>query len=165
LPNLLVHGVEVDVPDEIAGYVNSCVQFLDDWQVKPVLVEAVVASRKWRYAGTLDLVADLPDGRRALMDYKTSDSGIWPETILQQAAYRFAEFYLDADGNEQPMADLGITDAFGVHLRPDGYAVHPLPSDERAFKDFLHVAWVARWAKNAKQLVGEPADAPSGEAA
>jgi hypothetical protein len=156
----LVNHVEVDVPDEIAGYVSSCVQFLDDWNVKPVLVEAVVASRKWRYAGTLDLVADLPDGRRGIFDYKTSDSGIWPETVLQQAAYRFAEVYLDGDGKEQPMDALGITDAFGVHLRPDGYSVHPLPSDERAFKDFLHVAWVARWAKNSKQLVGDPADAP-----
>jgi hypothetical protein len=166
LAERLVHHEEVEVPAEIEGYVNSCVQFLDDWGVKPVLVESVVASRKWNYAGTLDLVADLSDGRRGLFDYKTSNSGIWPETILQQAAYRYAEVYLDADGKEQPMADLGITDTYAVHLRPDGYSVHPLPSDERAFKDFLHVAWVARWAKNSKDLVGDPAEAPTaGEAA
>jgi hypothetical protein len=165
LAEKLVHGEEVEVPDELDGYVRSCVDFLNDWQVQPVLVEATVASRRWRYAGTLDLVADVADGSRGIFDYKTSESGIWPETILQQAAYRFAEFYLDGDGAEQPVADLGITAAFGVHIRPDGYSVHPLPSDDRAFKDFLHVAWVARWLKGAKGLVGDPAELPQSEVA
>lgn len=165
LAEKLVTGEEVEIPEGLEGYVKACVDFLNDWQVQPVLVEATVASRRWRYAGTLDLVADVAGGTRGLFDYKTSESGIWPETILQQAAYRFADFYVDANGDEQPVADLGITAAFGVHLRSDGYSVHPLPSDDRAFKDFLHVAWVARWLKGAKALVGDPAEVPSAEVA
>lgn len=160
LAEKLAHGVEVEVPEDLAGYVTSCVKFLDEWQVRPVLTEAVVASRKWGYAGTLDLVADVCDGRRVIADYKTGASGIWPETVLQQAAYRYAEVYVDGDGNEQPLADLNIQGALGVWLRPDGYDVFDLRSDERAFSTFLHVATVARWAKRSKGLVGDPVPVP-----
>lgn len=160
LAEKLVHGIEVEVPDEIRGYVEACVRFLDDWQVKPVLVEAVVASRRWNYCGTLDLVADLPDGRRVLADYKTSKSGIFGETALQLAAYRYAEVYLDADENEQPVADLGITDVMAVHITAAGYSVHPLVADEDTFRTFTHVAHVARKSNGLRDLVGDPVEAP-----
>lgn len=155
----LIHGEEVDVPAEIEGYVTSCVRFLDEWKIEPIVTEATVASRKWNYCGTLDLVGKLPDGRVLLADYKTSKSGIFAETVLQQAAYRYAEVYLDGDV-EKPVADLGITDCAGVWITPNGYEVFPLPSDERAFKDFLHVAWVARWAQQSKELIGPSVTAP-----
>jgi hypothetical protein len=148
-----------NLPDEIAGYVESCVRFLDEWKIEPIVTEATVASRKWNYCGTLDLVGKLPDGRVLLADYKTSKSGIFAETVLQQAAYRYAEVYLDGDV-EKPVADLGITDCAGVWITPNGYEVFPLPSDERAFKDFLHVAWVARWAQQSKELIGPSVTAP-----
>jgi len=156
----LVHGHEVDIPDHLVGYVDACVQFLDEWRVRPVLVESTVGSRRWLYAGTLDLVGDLPDGRRVLFDWKTGASGIWPETAFQLAAYRYADVYLDSDGNEQPMADLGITDVAAVWLQPDRYEVVPLTADESTFKAFLHMAFVARTAKSAKGLVGDSIDAP-----
>lgn len=160
LAERVLHGEEVEVPDELAGYVDSCVRFLDTWQVRPVLSEAVVASRRWRYAGTLDLVGDLPDGRRPVIDWKSGRSGIWPETVLQLAAYRYAEVYLDQDGNEQPLADLGITGGMAVWLREDGYDVYDLPVDEKAFKTFQHAATVARWAKSSKDLIGAACEPP-----
>lgn len=163
----LIAGTEVDVPEELAGHVNSCVRFLDEWQPTPVLVEGVVGSRRWQYAGSCDLIADLPDGRRVILDYKTSRSGIFPETVLQLAAYRYAEFYLGEDGSEQPMDALNIVAAMGVWIRADGYEVYELPADERAFKDFAHVSWVARWAKDSRGLCGDPvapAKAESGAA-
>lgn len=159
----LIAGVEVEVPEELSGHVNSCVQFLDEWQPKPVLVEAVVGSRRWQYAGSVDLIADLPDRRRVIADYKTSRSGLYAETVLQLSAYRFAEFYLDGK-EEKPMSDLGIVGALGIWIRPDGYSVYELPADERAFKDFCHVAWVAKWAKASKGLCGDPVPAPTVQA-
>lgn len=165
LAEKLVAGEEVDVPEHLSGFVDACVQMLDDWQLKPVLVESVVGSRHWRYAGTLDLVADAPDGKRWLLDWKTGASGVWPETILQLAAYRYADVYLDAEGNEQPMSALNITDVGAVHLREDGYSVIPLPSDEQAFRMFNHCAWIARWSKTAKELIGEPITPTSSEVA
>lgn len=163
LAEKLINGEEVDVPDELAGHVESYVRYLDEWKPTPVLVEATVASRRWGYCGTLDAVYDLPDGRRIIGDIKTSRSGIFPEIVLQLAAYRYAEVYLDGD-DEKPMADVGITHAQGIWVRADGYDVYDLPADEQAFNKFLHVATVARWAKSSRGLVGE-AVRPKGDAA
>lgn len=156
LAEKLIAGVEVEVPDDLAGHVDSYVRYLNEWKPKPVLVEVTVASRQWNYCGTLDAVYDLPDGRRVLGDIKTSRSGIYAETVLQLAAYRYAEVFLDQDGNEQSMADVGITHCQAIWVRGDGYHVYDLPADETAFNKFLHVATVARWAKNSRELVGPP---------
>lgn len=167
LAEKLIHGVEVDVPDELAGHVESYVRFLDEWRPEPVLVEAVVGSRKWRYCGTLDSVFDLPDGRRVIADIKTGRSGIYAETALQLAAYRWAEFHSDpADERlQQPMADLGIGGGMALWVRADGYDVFDVPCGEREFKDFLHAVWVARWVGRSKELVGDPLDRPNWEGA
>lgn len=160
----LIHGEEVDVPDEIAGHVEAYVRFLDTWQPKPLLVEAPVASRRWRYAGTLDMVIELPDGRVMVADIKTTRSGIYPETALQLAAYRYAEVYLDADGNEQPMSELGIVGALGIWVRSDGYDVHAVMADEIQHNKFLHVATVARWTQDNRDLISEALDSPEAAA-
>lgn len=145
----LITGEDVEVPERLVGHVESCLAFLADWKVQPIIVERTVGHRKWRYAGTLDLVADVVNTEtgvteRVLLDYKTAASGIWPDTAFQLAAYRWAESYVDVDGTEKPMADLGITGSYGVHLRADGYDVIPLDTSEQVFKHFLHIAWVAR---------------------
>lgn len=144
LASELVRGVEVDVPDELAGHVESYVRFLDSWHPVPVLVETWVCNRKVRYAGTLDLVCDLRLGgkvERWLLDIKTARSGVFGEVALQLAAYANADTYQDADG-EHPMMPV---DAVGVvHVRSDGYDVYRLPHDPAIFGVFRHVAFVAR---------------------
>lgn len=156
LAEKLINHEEVEVPEELAGHVEAYVRFLDEWKPAPVIVEKPVASRKWSYCGTLDSVLDLPDGRRVIADIKTSRSGIFPETALQLAAYRYAEFYLDADGKEQPMADLNITGAVGIWVRADGYDLLPIEADETQFNKFLHIAVGARWQKDNRDLIGAP---------
>ena len=164
LAEKLVKGEAIEVPPELSGYVDSYVQFLDDWQPKPVLVEATVANLRWGYAGQLDLVADLPNGERAVMDLKTS-KGVYPETSLQCAAYRHAEIYLDGNDQELQLADLGITAAYVVHVRADGYSVHPLDvSEVGPFKVFLHLLWLSKRIGDAmKPWLGDPAPIPSKE--
>lgn len=163
LAEKLIRGEEVEVPDHLAGYVESCVAFLDDWKVQPIIVERPVAHRRWRYAGTCDFVGivhrplNKPEYLRhtAIVDWKTAASGVWPETAYQLSAYRYADAYLDEDGAEQPMADLNIGAGYAVWLRADGYDVLPVECGERVFKDFLHIAWVARAAKANRELIGE----------
>lgn len=157
----LIHGRAVDVPEELAGYVDSYVRYLDEWQPEPIKVEKVVAHRKWNYCGTFDSVYRLRDGRVVIGDIKTSRSGIYSETALQLAAYRYAEVYLDDDGSEQPMADLGIECGQGLWIRADDYAVLPIQCDESVFKAFLHVAYGARWMKANKSIVGDPESPPA----
>lgn len=150
LAEQLAAGVEVEVPDELAGHVESYVRFLDEFEPEPILIESVVASRKWRYCGTLDLVARIR-GEVWILDVKTTRSGIFPDVALQIAAYRHAEVYLDDPSDdsqgEQPMAALGITRSGAIHVRADGYDLIPLDTSEAVYKDFLHVAWVARMTK------------------
>lgn len=161
LAEKLVKGEAVEVPAELAGYVDSYVKFLDEWQPKPVLVEATVANLRWGYAGQLDLVADLPNGERAVMDLKTS-KGVYPETSIQCAAYRHAEVYLDENDQEQPMSRIGINAAYVVHVTADGYVVRPLDtSEDGPYKVFLHLLWLSKRIGDAmKPWLGDPADAP-----
>lgn len=166
LAEKLVHGEEVEVPEHLAGYVDSAVAFLDEWKPTPLIVERPVAHRAHWWAGTPDLFASLPDGRVILYDYKTSDSGIWPETAFQLSAYSHAEFFQAVDGTEHPIPPVDFCAA--VWLRPDGYDVIPLKADDEVYKEFRHIAFVADAAKRAKGnkttpgYVGEPLPRPDG---
>ena len=146
LAERLVHGDEVEVPEHLAAHVQGYVDWLDATNVEPLLTERPCASRQWQYAGTFDLIARI-DGLTWLLDVKTS-SGVYGSMALQLAAYANAEFYLDADDTEQPMPPI---DRYGVlHVTEAGTTLHYLPAsaNDSAWKDFLHVAWVGRRAKD-----------------
>jgi len=134
----IVNGESVEVPNALTGYVESAVQFMEDYGIRPVLVEAVVGSREHRYAGKLDLVADSDRHPRSVYDWKTAKSGIYGQTAWQNVAYALAEFSSE-NGDEQPMADVGIEASFGVHLQEDGYDCHPLAFGPHIFDEFLAI--------------------------
>lgn len=162
LAEKLIHGEEVDVPDALAGHVESYVRFLDEWQPDPILVEFAGANRKWWYAGTGDLVADIR-GDRWLLDVKTA-KGVYGENAMQTDAYRNFEFHLAPDGTEQPMPE-GITRLGVIHVRADGYDLVPLDSSGDPFKTFLHAAFVAKREAQIKAYVGPALTPPSQESA
>jgi hypothetical protein len=159
LAEALVSGNEVTVPDELAGHVESYLAFLDAFEPEPVLVEAVIANRAVGYCGTVDLVADML-GERWLLDVKTARSGIFGETALQLTAYARAEVYLDAEGNEQKMAELGIEHVGGIHIRADGYDLRELRGDDEMWAVFRHLAWLARHTEDMRDWVGPALDVP-----
>lgn len=135
----LYHGQAVDVPPEIAPYVDSCVKFLNEWEPEHGVTEATVVNRSVDYAGTLDLLTQAR-GELWLFDWKTG-SGVYADSALQLVAYANAETILIGD-EEQPMMR---PDRAGiVHLRPDGYDVYPTSLDDRAWQAFRHVRWLAR---------------------
>lgn len=152
----LIHGREVEVPEPLIGYVEGYAKFLDKHRVEPILVEAVVGHRKWRYAGSLDLVARVR-GITAICDIKTSRSGVYAETSLQLAGYRYADVYLDDENAEQPMEALDIERGYAIWCRPDGTDLIPVACGETAYKRFLHVAYVARaaWDMKDNSPIGE----------
>lgn len=154
LAEQLVHGHEVDVPEHLAGYVESCVDFLDTWRPAPVIVERPLAHRAHWWAGRPDLFATLPDGRVILWDYKTGKA-IYSDAAFQLAAYANAEFYVDDDGAEQPVPKVDL--AAAVWLRQDGYDVVPVDGDlDQIYKEFRHITCVAAAAKRAKGSKTEP---------
>ena len=154
-------GEEVEVPDELAGHVESYVRFLDDWDPQPVLVERTVVNYTIGYAGTLDLVADL-GGRRLLLDVKTNRSGVYGDVAFQLAAYRYAEHYVAEDGTEPVMPE--VDGAGVIHVRADGYDLVPVTADARVFTEFRHIARVARAVEASRGYVGEALTPPTTEA-
>lgn len=155
----LLADEEVEVPEHLAGYVESCVAFLDTWRVRPLIVEKPVAHRTHWWAGKPDLIATCPDGRVGLFDWKTTASGIYPETALQLAAYSHAEFYAPEPDLEESLPAIDFCAA--VHLRQDGYDVIPVKGDDEAYKVFRHISVVARYSKVLKEWVGDAMPVPT----
>ena len=138
-------------PDELLGHVDAYLAFADAWQPFELLTESMVGNRRYRYMGTLDFVGKLGDGKTWLLDFKTNRSGVYIESALQLAAYRHAEWYLDADGNEQPMPEV---DECGVlWLRADGFDLYPIDASEQTFRKFLYAQQVARFITAPKEAV------------
>ncbi|HEX7746209.1 MAG TPA: hypothetical protein VF462_13210 [Micromonosporaceae bacterium] len=166
----LVNGVKVAVPDGLEGYVQSYVRFLDDFDVEPLFVEQTVVSRTHRYCGTLDLIAELLDpddpepdpavrGRlRWLLDVKTNRSGIFGETALQLAGYRYADAIVDDDGTELDMVDVDRTGA--VWVRPDGYDLVPVEAGPLQHRHFLYAQQIGEFIASDRDLIGDPIVSP-----
>lgn len=144
---------EADVPDELIGYVDAYLSWRDQWNPTGELVERPVLNRTVFYAGTFDLVGQLGIAACAvcadpecdgvcLVDWKTGQSGIFGETALQCAGYRYAEVYIDDAGNEQPMP--AIDHCLGVWLRPDRthdtYQLTAGPDEFRLFRYAYEIA-------------------------
>lgn len=172
LAEQLVAGKQVKVPDDLAGHVESYVAFLDHWEPEAVLIEAVVMSHRHGYAGTLDLAAYFDpqllldgglaatdpelatvleqlaeDGEQslAILDVKTSRSGIFGETALQLAGYRYADVYVDEHGDEQPMPEFHL--ALGLHVRADGSDLLPITAGREQHRELLYVREVGRFVE------------------
>lgn len=155
----LVQGEEVEVPDELAGHVESYVHFLDSFQPVPLHVELVVMSHKHGYAGTLDGIFDFPTlGKRLLVDLKTNRSGIFGETALQLAGYRYADTYVDENGDEQPMIE--VDGCAAIHVRADGADLIPVTAGPMQHRWLLYAQQVAEFDKQSRDFVGAPVDAP-----
>jgi hypothetical protein len=155
----LAAGHAVEYPDELAGHVEAYVRFLDEFDVQPVLIEAVVMSHKYGWAGTLDMVADFPTlGKRLLVDLKTSRSGVFGETALQLAAYRGADTYVTKSSAEKPM--IPVDGCAAVHIRADGADLRPVESGPDQFRAFLYVQQVAAWHETSRDLIGDAVPPP-----
>lgn len=153
-------GEQVEIPDELAGYVDAYLAFVSDWQPVTIAAERPIVNRRWRYAGTFDLICRLGE-LTTLVDFKTGASGVFPETCLQVAAYRHAETMLDAGGTEvrMPHTDAG----HALWLLDDGrYELSPVESGDDVFHVFLHACHVAGFQQRAKdELIGLPLAIPT----
>ena len=155
-------GKQVNVPDELAGHVESCVRFLDEWNPEIRYVEAPVYHEKYLYAGTLDLLADI-GGETWLLDYKTSASGAYGDTAFQLSAYRFATHLLDDqdEGLDPVVVTMPKVDKCGVvWLRADGYDLYEYTADESVWRQFLYIQQVAKAAEMSRDYKGDALTPP-----
>lgn len=157
----LIKGEKVTgIPDELRGHVEAYVWFLDKFEVDPVLVEATIVNYRYGYSGTLDIVADLTDTdgerKRMLLDAKTNEKGIFGETPLQLAGYRYAEFYLDELGNERPMIEVDACGA--VLINSAGAELIPCVAGPEQMKSFRIAAAMRDIVNHGRDLVGAPVE-------
>lgn len=158
LADKLANGEEVRVPDDLAGHVEACVRFLNDWDVITLQTERPVFHEKYLYAGTFDLLAGMDDGagqgmQTWLLDFKTNKSGPFGDVAFQLAAYGNATHYQRDDGTVHPMP---IVDRYGViWLRSDGYDLFPYHVDQSVFRQFLYVQQVAKAAGMSRDYKGD----------
>lgn len=157
----LARGDEVDVPDYIAGHVDSYVKFLNDWNPTNAILEPVVVNRRYQYMGKLDLIADfdvLPEqladrlgmeSATGLLDVKTTRSGIYAETAMQTSAYRHCETmivgYENGECIEAPMPKVDFIGA--IWVRGDDYEVFVFDDGPEVFRTFLYAQQIARVMK------------------
>lgn len=133
-------AIEIADNDPLLPVIEHAIGFMDEWQIRPLLIEAAVASREHWWAGTLDMVAEYvrPDTGEAgvgIFDWKSAKA-IYPEAAMQINAYAHAEFHGLGD-TESPLPE--ITAAFGVHIKPDETNVHPLPFGPDIYNEFLTI--------------------------
>jgi hypothetical protein len=157
----LLAGKPVKVPEEIAGHVEAYARFLDEFQVEPIHVEFSCVSYRWGYAGTADLCARLvlPDKgpKTLLMDLKTTRSGVFGETALQLAGYRYADAWV-IDDEEIPPVEVDYCAA--IHVRGDGYDLVPVEAGPDQHKALLYAMRVGQFVAGSRELVGAPIMAP-----
>lgn len=136
LAEKLTAGEQVNVPDELVGCVDSYIDWFEAWGPTNTRSEVSVGARRHGgWGGTLDLLCEIEGLGRCLVDIKTSGSGVYGDTALQLAGYRYAEVCLDDDGNEAPMPEV---DWCGVlWVRADGCDLYPYrvgPAEKRLFE-------------------------------
>jgi len=148
----------------------SCyLDFVEDYQPEPVLVERVVTyidpkTNQPLFCGTIDLVAKLTwndarnssrlpnswvDGETWMCDYKSSASAPRPSHALQTAAYRYATHYIDDDGQLQEMVpvDHGAVILLNGGKGESCYRMYELQCDKIVFHVFRCLLTISNFQK------------------
>lgn len=164
LAELAGRGEEVEVPDELAGHFDAYLDYREHHEPADEMFEVVVANLKYKFMGTLDAWAHLPNLKGLMVQYpeqgakplcecehrcltltdiKTSRSGPFGDTGLQLTGYSYAEVYIDAAGEirDMPHFDHHVV----IWLRSDGWELIPFDIQPADFRTFLYCQQVARF--------------------
>jgi hypothetical protein len=167
----LALGEKVDVPPEYVNHIRSWRDFMRRWGVKVVDTEFTVEGEN--YMGTGDLMFEsevYPELGLILGDYKSSESGIWPDIALQLAAIRYAKHILRChkrphpDDYEHVASDVSIDTVtlpkiksfVGIQITGEGHQVVPVRVNMNTFRVFQAAYIVADWKTDReKNALGE----------
>lgn len=132
LAEQLTHGEAVEVPEELAPYIDGYLRFLDTFEVTPILTEHTVLLHDLAVAGRFDMIATSPHlnhGDPFIADIKTS-AGVYRETAAQLGAYGYGADGYVTDQDPTTLHELPhITASFVLHCTPEGTHVVPFAED------------------------------------
>jgi hypothetical protein len=135
-------NIRLDAP--LLPFLEAWKQFRADTSVSLIEIEKMVFSRAWGYAGRLDRIGLFPDGRRAVIDIKTSAT-LSPATALQLAGYQIA--YQDMFPKEK------ISSRIAVRLGRDGRYKMTEYKTEQDINVYKSCVIIAQWKKqNLKEI-------------
>lgn len=139
---------------DIKRHVRWFREFLDEIQPEFLHMEETVWSDTHQYAGSFDAIAKV-DGEVVVLDWKTSRA-IYDSVALQLSAYRFADrIILSSDGSSVAMPQM--VGGAALHVRPEGWALHPVECGPTVFDAFLHLRGTFDWEKEGKKrVIGKP---------
>lgn len=143
--------------------------FVEDYQPEPVLVEKVVTyidskTNQPLYCGTIDIIAKLTwndardssrlpnnwlDGETWMCDYKASSSAPRPSHALQTAAYRYATHWIDENGELQEMVpvDHGAVILLNGGKGESCYRMYKLDTSKVVFHVFKCLLTISNFSK------------------
>jgi hypothetical protein len=153
------------------GWVLDCWAGLNrEFDIEVLEVEPTFWNGDVGYAGSADLVARV-DGELAVVDYKTSQSGVYGETSLQLCAYAMAPTIIRPNGEEVDFqATYGeVQRTYAVWLRPDddgkyvgpaGWSLLPMKYDQETWRAFQAAVILWQWKNvQSKGAVGKALNA------
>lgn len=167
LAERLAKGEEVPVPDDIRGYVEACLQFINDYDLEVIATEAALFSRKYKYAGSGDLFGTAlkplaTERTRTLIDWKSTSKEPWGSVAFQLSGYRYADIMLSGDGGkdsvELPVPE--VDECWAVWLRPDGYDVFPMDTSPEILTQLRYIDQCRLADEECRSYRGDPLPHP-----
>lgn len=145
----MLTGVQPPQHSQLA--VPGCRAF-DEWacshNVEPIACERIIFSREDWYCGTADLFGYV-DGRLTVGDFKTS-SGVYPEMLLQTAAYIRA---IEEETGERVEQRIIIR----LDKKTGKFEAHTFPYSERDVQCFRLMVQVDKFLKGLEQEMSQKA--------
>lgn len=139
---------------DVKAHVRHFREFLEVVQPEFLYWEETCWNDTLGVAGSFDAIGKVY-GEMVMIDWKTSKS-VYDSVALQLAAYRYAERIILADTGESvpmPALDGGAV----LHVRPEGWALHPIDCGPEVFKVFEALHVVFGWDTDGKKgVVGKP---------
>ncbi len=133
-----LQGHALRLSDDLRSYWHQWLNFLQAHEVRPLMVETVVAHPRYGYAGRLDAIVEL-DGVPTLLDIKTGR--LYASVALQLAAYRFADLALpDYPDCALPSPVPEVERCAVLSLRPNSWRLIDVPAGEQELNDFRYLA-------------------------
>lgn len=191
LESYVLTGVRPDPDEEMRPMCEALDAWLDTWQPEWEASEVVVYHPDLGYAGQLDGIFKI-GGTKLLYDLKTTRKHLdsrgkrktpYPETALQLAGYRHAQFaaawrprryeqykrrYYLLRPEERKLA-LSVPEVDGgvcLHVTPEDAIAYPMKCDESVFRAVRFVIGAAKWhLQDSKDAIGDPLVPPEKEAA
>lgn len=140
------NGVKVDpaqLEPELQQYAQAFLDFMDLHKPRILFTEVTVFNEKYGYAGTVDLIAVLANGKTAILDWKTGKN-TYKESHLQQIAYANAEWIYTSDHKILKMPK--IHEQYLIHLKDNGTSqLIPVREPFQKFLDALAFYPTAKW--------------------